>query len=130
MTGSGRINVRYGYFIKDKLLLGPDLNYGFIGTYYQSGEAGPFIRYYLINRSFSPILEGGYHYRWTRLSSISSTFSYVNHDINGNVGFAITGLVNNQFGLETLLNYQMAFDKFGYTYYKWGFTFSVTYHFK
>jgi len=121
--------MRYGYFIKNKLLIGPDINYGFNGTYYRSGEAGPYIRYYLRNKRLSPIAEGGYHYRWIRISAFSSVFTFVRHEVYASAGLAFPGVFNNMFGTEAQFQYAYVFDEFGNSNLQRGFVFRITYHF-
>ena len=121
--------MRYGYFIKDKLLVGPDINYGFNGSYYRGGEAGPYIRYYFRNKRLAPFVEGSYHYRWTRINAFASVFTYVHHEFTSNVGLALLAILNHTYGIEGMFQYGVIIDEYGNSNLLKGFVFRITYHF-
>lgn len=99
ITGSGgfgggvtflHLDTRYGYFLPNRLNLGFNVGFEYIGTLYKELNLGPNVRYYVINKYFTPIIEfksNIIHVNVDYSQYISDSFDKTLLDDGNNYGF-------------------------------------------
>ena len=120
----GSINLRYGLFLMKQLNGGLDIEYSSSGKYFKSIKAGPYIRYYFLNKIFSPVIEMNYHFAGYRFDYLTET----SHEIRIGYGIALSGLIKRKLGLELLGVYKIEFINTNTTN-NFGPAFRFSYHF-
>ena len=96
----GSTNLRFGYFLMDKFILGGDGEYNFNGEYNRDFFIGPYFRYYFLKKKLSPIIEINYQYELIRFKD-NGIYQYgSSNKIAGDVGLAI--VIFKKLGLEII----------------------------
>jgi len=109
---------------------GLDIEYSSSGKYFKSIKAGPYIRYYFLNKKFSPVVETNYHFGRNKIyNGINSQYlTGSSHEIRIGCGIALSGLIKRKLGIELLGVYKIEFNNANTTK-DLAPTFRFTYHF-
>ena len=100
------VNLRYGRFLTDKINTGLQVNSYFANELsLYNIELRPFVRYYILNKKFSPVVEVNYNINLNVPNKHNPDFEARWHSINLEIGIAANNILIKRIGFEIMIGY-------------------------